>query len=1151
MYHGGAAGLSSTPNSIPDDANQVGAFLGVSVASAGDVNGDGYSDVIIGAHGFDDGANINEGRAFVYHGSAAGLSASPDNTPDDADQANATFGISVAGAGDVNGDGYSDVIVGANGYDDGINTNEGRAFVYHGSAAGLSLTPNNTPDDANLAIAQFGISVASAGDVNGDGYSDVIIGAYQYDDGANAGEGRAFLYHGSATGLSASPNSTPDDANQSSASFGTSVACAGDVNGDGYSDVIIGASGYDDGANAGEGRAFLYHGSAAGLSASPNSTPDDANQTGANFGYSVASAGDVNGDGYSDVIIGAYAYDDGVNTNEGRAFVYHGGAAGLSATPNSTPDDADQANAGFGLSVASAGDINGDGYSDVIIGAYAYDDGANADEGRAFVYHGSATGLSATPNSTPDDADQAGAVFGFSVASAGDVNGDGYSDVIIGAWQYDDGANATEGRAFVYHGSATGLSATPNSTPDDADQAGAGLGFSVAGAGDVNGDGYSDVIIGGRRTMMDLPVKAGLCVPWRGSRPECQPNSTPDDADQANASFGSSVAGAGDVNGDGYSDVIIGADFYDDAPNFNEGRCFVYHGSATGLSATPNSTPDDGNQGAIFFGCSVASAGDVNGDGYSDVIIGAYSYNDGANTDEGRAFVYHGSATGLSASPNNTPDDANQADAFFGITVASAGDVNGDGYSDVIIGAYTYNDGANMDEGRAFVYHGSATGLSATPNNTPDDADQAFAYFGYNVASAGDLNGDGYSDVIVGAPSYDDGANTNEGRAFVYHGSATGLSAIPNSTPDDADQADAIFGRPACAGDVNGDGYSDVIIGAYLYDDGANTDEGRAFLYNGNEFTANKRNNLRLYNTNLTTPINSSNFIIANFGAGLFAKSFLGRAKGKLVWESRINYNSWSGTPITNSVSFTAQQVSYTDMGIAGIELKNLITKLLGSGKFTKLRARVKYDPVTAITGQVYSSWRYVSSIIDANNLGVLPIELVSFNAAWMQKGRSAKLEFKTDKESGICCFDIEKSLDGFNFTSIGSLPAKNISGIQSYLFTDNNASNNKQFYRIKIKGISGQVEYSNIQQLQNNGSTEILVFPNPTTDILHLSLNGSYTRMDLQVINAAGQTVLRLNNHPVSNQSLRIPVNNLPPGRYWLRLQGGGEKQVLQFVKE
>ncbi|MBK7434215.1 MAG: hypothetical protein IPI66_10150 [Chitinophagaceae bacterium] len=199
---------------------------------------------------------------------------------------------------------------------------------------------------------------------------------------------------------------------------------------------------------------------------------------------------------------------------------------------------------------------------------------------------------------------------------------------------------------------------------------------------------------------------------------------------------------------------------------------------------------------------------------------------------------------------------------------------------------------------------------------------------------------------------------------------------------------------------------------------------------------------------------------------------------GKLVWETRLNYNSFSGTPITNSVTFTAQQAAYSDLGIAGLELKNLITKILGTSRYTKLRARVKYRPSLAITGQVYGPWRYTSTVLDANNLGVLPIELISFNAAWMQKGRSAKLEFKTDKESGICCFDIEKSLDGFNFSTIGSLPAKNISGIQSYQFTDNNATGNKQFYRIKIKGISGQIEYSNIQQLQNNGSTEILVFP-------------------------------------------------------------------------
>jgi hypothetical protein len=104
---------------------------------------------------------------------------------------------------------------------------------------------------------------------------------------------------------------------------------------------------------------------------------------------------------------------------------------------------------------------------------------------------------------------------------------------------------------------------------------------------------------------------------------------------------------------------------------------------------------------------------------------------------------------------------------------------------------------------------------------------------------------------------------------------------------------------------------------------------------------------------------------------------------------------------------FTAQQGAYTDLGLTGIEVKNLIDKLLGSGIYTKLRARVKYDPVTAITGQVYGPWRNVSAIIDGNSLGALPIELISFNAAWLQKGKTAKINFTTDKEMGTCCFDI------------------------------------------------------------------------------------------------------------------------------------------------
>ena len=1212
--------LSTTPNSTLDDANQAGAHFGYSVSSAGDVNGDGYSDVIVGAYSFTDGANASEGRAFVYHGSATGLSATPNSTPDDANQALAQFGLSVGTAGDVNGDGYSDVIIGARDYDDAANSNEGRAYVYHGSAAGISAGPNSTLDDANLPGAGFGSSVASAGDVNGDGYSDVIVGAYRFSDGANTAEGRAFVYHGSATGLSASPSSTPDDANQANALFGISVACAGDVNGDGFSDVVIGASQYDDGANTNEGRAFVYHGSAAGLSASPNSTPNDGNQASALFGCSVASAGDVNGDGYSDVIIGAsqfdlvssgtnfgraflyygsatglsatafgagfgdasqtnegvgesvacagdingdgYSdvivgapfYDDGVNTDEGWAFVYYGSATGLNTTPASTPDDANQADSRFGTCVSSAGDINGDGFSDVIIGADYFDDGANTIEGRAFVYHGSPAGLSATPINTQDDANQAGAAFGVSVASAGDVNADGYSDVIIGANAFDDGANGNEGRAFIYHGSATGLSATPNATPDDANQAGAQFGQSVHCAGDVNGDGYSDVIIGAPNFTDGANTFEGRAYVYHGSAAGLSgsPNSTLDDINQAAANFGISVTGAGDVNGDGYSDVVVGCHNYNDGANAAEGRAFVYHGSAAGLSATPNNTPDDADQAGANFGYSVASAGDVNGDGYCDVIIGAIGYDDGANTAEGRAYIYHGSAIGLSATPNSTPDDANQAIAQFGSSVASAGDVNGDGYHDVIIGALAYDDGANVNEGRAYVYHGSAAGLSAAPNSTLDDANQGTAFFGISVDCAGDVNGDGYNDVIIGAYEFDDGANADEGRAFVYHGSPTGLGATPASIIDDANQAGAKFGvSVACAGDVNGDGYSDVIIGAYFYDDGANATEGRSFIYNGNEFTTNQRNNIRLYNTNLTTPINSSNFIIGNFGAGLFAKSFLGRNRGKLVWQTRLNYNAYSGNPITNSVAFTGQQASYTNLGLNGVELKNVIDKVNGASRYTKLRARVKYSPVLAITGQVYGPWRYVSSVIDGNNLGALPIELISFKAAWLQKGKTARLDFTTDKEIGICCFDIEKSTDGFNYTSIGTVPAKNTTAIQQYSFVDNNATNKNQYYRLAIKGISGEIEKSNIQQLQNDKTTEILVFPNPTTDRLRFQFNKWYAKMDVQVINSAGQTVQQYSGLPVAGQTLTLPVQDLPAGRYWIRLQSGDEKQLLQFVKQ
>ena len=198
----------------------------------------------------------------------------------------------------------------------------------------------------------------------------------------------------------------------------------------------------------------MFLGSSSGLATSPAWTAE-SNQAGAEFGASVAASGDVNGDGFADVIVGAPLFDNG-ETNEGRAFVFLGSPSGLAGTAAWTAES-NQAGAEFGGAVAAARDVNGDGYSDVIVGAHLYTNGENS-EGRAFVYLGSASGLATTAAWTAES-NQIAADFGHSVGTAGDVNGDGYSDVIVGSPSFKDGQR-DEGVAFVYLGSSTGLGTT-------------------------------------------------------------------------------------------------------------------------------------------------------------------------------------------------------------------------------------------------------------------------------------------------------------------------------------------------------------------------------------------------------------------------------------------------------------------------------------------------------------------------------------------------------------------------------------------------------------------------------------------------------------------------------------------------------------------
>jgi len=847
------------------DPNQASAGFGVSVCTAGDVNGSAADspevDIVIGAWKYD-GGQTNEGRVFVYYRDVSEpFYTTVASWTAEGDQASAFFGYSVSTAGDVNDDGYGDVIIGAYGYDNG-QTDEGRAYVYHGGSSGLEAAPGWVFEN-NVAGANVGKSVHCAGDVNNDGISDVIVGAPAFANGQTA-EGLAYVFHGARySGVSAGPAWTAPEPNQASANYGCSVHAAGDINGDGFADIVVGANGYDN-MQTDEGRVYFYHGSAAGVSLNADATrePDQASTS---FGFSVSTAGDVNGDGYADVIVGAELFDN-VQTNEGAAYVYHGSASGAAAT-YAWRVESNQASAWFGYSVMVAGDVNGDGCADVVIGAPYYNNGLT-DEGRAYVYEGSTTGLQ-TAAAWIGEGNQESAHYGSSVSTAADVNWDGFSDILIGAPEMDNG-HADEGQVRLYYGipSTKGLALSAGWTGMINIWGQQNFGDTADSAGDVNGDGLDDLIIGGEDdAYLYLGSSSGLppTYIWSG---------------QGYGLYGH-AAGAGDVNGDGYTDFVIGSPQYENS-EFREGALYVYHGSATGVLSQPlivesnlenawlgmgagtaGDINGDGygdivasapygngcmtyvfagsaagiNPAPIWTGCDtcdyggeadVGTAGDVNRDGYSDIIIGQHEYSSPLFF-AGRVRVYYGTATGIAAVPWEAVGA--QAECFFGKSVASAGDVNNDGYSDVLIGAPEYDNG-QLAEGRSYVYLGAATGLSATPAWTKE-SNVAYANFGEEVDSAGDVNGDGICDILIGGPEDNYPDSGGNGQAWLYLGATTGIAATEVWTIQGG-QGEHYASAVTCAGDVNGDGFADVAIGATGFSNGMGS-PGAVFVYYGGE----------------------------------------------------------------------------------------------------------------------------------------------------------------------------------------------------------------------------------------------------------------------------------------------------------------------------
>ena len=328
--------------------------------------------------------------------------------------------------GDLNADGYADLAVGAPDQSAGAN-GEGNLFLYYGTATGVPTTPTVTLDSpANQAFARFGASIGGGGDIDADGFADLVTGA-QYEDGAAPSSGRVYVFRGGATGLAMSPGYVIDDPGSladpttAGAEFGCTVAMVPDVNGDGFADLLVGAIGEATGT-AYEGSVFVYHGGLTGPSSTPNTwIQDPADQPGAYAGWSVAGLGDVDGDGFGDIAVGAVFHTAGA-AQEGATFVFSGSSSGLPTRPTVFIDSpVNQVGSRFGGDVAGIGDINGDGFTDLLVGAANLTDtpATESREGHAYAYFGGITGIPATPNVSLDNpANQANARFGMSVGGA-------------------------------------------------------------------------------------------------------------------------------------------------------------------------------------------------------------------------------------------------------------------------------------------------------------------------------------------------------------------------------------------------------------------------------------------------------------------------------------------------------------------------------------------------------------------------------------------------------------------------------------------------------------------------------------------------------------------------------------------------------------
>lgn len=745
-------------------------YFGSSIAALGDLNGDGVNDIAVGMYGGNDD-NVSGTLGAVYilfldtNGTVKKFQKISNNQGGGNNflRTNDMFGWSVSNIGDINNDGLPDIAVGATGRDSNGKTNNGGVFIinldYNGTAKKIQEI---SEDDGNFSGflsngGQFGRGVTTIGDLNGDGVNDIAVGAV-LDSAGGTSRGAIWILFLDTNGtvknyqkISSTQggfSGTIDNDDR----FGSGLVGLGDLNGDGIGDVAVGAMNDDDGGTN-KGAIWILYLDTNGTVKSHykiNSLDNVLTSLMGNnemFADDISYFGDRNNDGKPDLLVGAwYALEASVRTGEVYVIHLEGSKvfpkknyqsmksiiSDINKFSNTTGsilegvlDSADS----YGKAIAVIGDLDGDGVDDIAVGAHGDDDGG-ADRGAVYIQFLNDDGsIKLIQKISDTEGGFTGTLanedkFGSSITSLGDLNKDGIVDIAVGA-QGDNDGGTDRGAVWILFLDTNGTVKSHQKISDTAGGYSGTLangdffGNSITCPGDIDGDTIQDIVVGayyGHHGGLDNGYITVLFLDTNGTVKSYQHiselygdlNLILDDGDR----FGSSLCSIGDFDGNGVPDIAVGA-FHDDDGGLDAGAVYLLMLNDTGgvntnykITRTDSSSFRGALSPSDYFGFSVSGGFDFDWDGVNDLVVGAYSDDDGGNN-RGMVYIIYMNNDGTVKHhyplSNMSPKLINQLDNndWFGYSVASQRYNVDSGTQSILVGAGKDDDGA-IDAGAVY-----------------------------------------------------------------------------------------------------------------------------------------------------------------------------------------------------------------------------------------------------------------------------------------------------------------------------------------------------------------------------------------------------------------------------------------------------------------